>query len=61
MDLYGPAGAHGGAGLERLAAVRGVANRAPTKIVVKRQDQNYVIKLKREGRAGGGKPRVATP
>ncbi len=37
------------------------ANRAPTKIVVKRQDQNYVIKLKREGKAGGGKPRVASP
>lgn len=36
------------------------ANRPPTKIVVKRQDQNYVIKLKRAG-GRGGKPKVATP
>ncbi len=36
------------------------ANRAPTKIVVKRQDQNYVIKLKRENPAGG-KPKTSAP
>lgn len=37
------------------------AKRAPTKIVVKRQDGNYVIKLKRETPGGGGKPSNATP
>lgn len=37
------------------------ANRPPTKIVVKRHDQDYVIKLKRPGQGGGGKPKVATP
>lgn len=37
------------------------ANRAPTKIVVKRQDQNYVIKLKRANGAGGGKAKNSAP
>lgn len=37
------------------------ANRPPTKLVVKRQDRDYVIKLERAGSKGGGKPRVATP
>lgn len=37
------------------------ANRTPTKIVVKRQEQNYVIKLKREKPGGGTQPKNAAP
>ncbi|MCR9162968.1 MAG: hypothetical protein ACE37F_14715 [Nannocystaceae bacterium] len=36
------------------------ANRPPTKIIVKRQGQNYVIKLERSGNAGG-RAKVSTP
>ncbi|MBV1860756.1 MAG: hypothetical protein KUG77_20240 [Nannocystaceae bacterium] len=37
------------------------ASRAPTKIVVKRRDQNYVIKLKRARAAAAGKPKTSAP
>jgi|GEM_PF-2328230 len=37
------------------------ANRKPTKIVLKRQGEDYVIRLKQRGKGGGGKPKVATP
>ncbi len=36
------------------------ARRAPTKIVVRRQGQDYVVRIRGEAR-GGGKARVATP
>ena len=37
------------------------ANRTPTKIVIKRQDQNYVIKLKRDKAKGAGNARTSAP
>ncbi len=37
------------------------ANRAPTKIVVKRQEQNYIINLKRDTPAGAAKANTSAP
>lgn len=37
------------------------ANRTPTKIVIKRQDQNYVIKLKRDKAKAAGNARTSAP
>lgn len=52
-------------GFEPLRLLGLSANRAPTKIIVKRQgqgdSQNYVIKLEREGRSGGGGKANAAP
>ena len=50
-------------GFEPLKFLGLSANRAPTKIIVKRQgdggSQNYVIKLERQGGSGGGKANAA--